>query len=103
VIFTKTSQNNEREEVSFRKVAYEEARVDLSDITAPVGKCKQCAEITMNHGMWGMTLLKPSIGESESIEEHVQCVWTRPCPRRTWRLLKDAGGTVRLWEVVNLR
>jgi hypothetical protein len=34
-------QNNEREEASLGKVAYKEARVDLSDITAPVGKCKQ--------------------------------------------------------------
>jgi hypothetical protein len=47
--------------------------VDLSDITAPVGKCKQHAEITMSHGMWGMTRLEPSIVESESVGEHAQC------------------------------
>jgi hypothetical protein len=58
------SQNNEREEASLGKVAREEAReearVDLNDITAPIGKCKQRAEITVSHGMWGMTRLKPS-------------------------------------------
>jgi hypothetical protein len=62
-------QNNEREEASLGKVAYEEARVDLSDITVPVGKCKQRAEITMSHGMWGMTRLKLSI---ESVEERAR-------------------------------
>jgi hypothetical protein len=82
-------QNNEREEASLGKVAYEEARVDLSDITVPVGKCKQRAEITMSHGMWGMTRLKPSIVESESVEKHAQCVLVRLCSRRSWRLLKD--------------
>ena len=81
-------QNNEREEASLGKVAYEEARVDLSDITMPVGKCKQRAEITMSHGMWGMTRLKPSIVKSESVEKHEQCVLVRPCPRRFWSLLK---------------
>jgi hypothetical protein len=78
-----------REEASLGKVAYEEACVDLSDITAPVGKCKQRAEITTSHGMWGMTRLRPSIVESKSVEEHAQCVLVRPCPRRFWRLLKD--------------
>lgn len=82
-------QNNEREEASLGKVAYEEACVDLSDITAPVGKCKQRAEITMSRGMWGMTRLKSSIVKSESVEELAQCVLVRPCPRRSWRLLKD--------------
>jgi len=75
-------QNNEREE-GLGKVAYEEARVDLSDITVPVGKCKQRAEITMSHGMWGMTRLKPSIVESESVEKHAQCVLVRLCFRRS--------------------
>ena len=61
-----------------REEAREEARVDLNDITAPIGKCKQRAEITVSHGMWGMTRLKPSIGESEPVEEHVQGVLIRP-------------------------
>ena len=67
MIFTRTSQNNEREEASLGKAAHEEVCVDLNDIIAPVGKCKQRAEITLGHGMWGMTRLKPSIGESESV------------------------------------